>query len=185
MRKMLRDGRKKSLCGWSCLSWCDSESSAPPCRAQTPPPPRAGPCTCRHTANLSTLWACVPPAISNTGVSQELDYFPNHMCVTTHAREHKTHSRAPPGTWLKGKADPRKGGQSPLPDHSHHKPTNYFLKHSWEQGGTDSWLQTYLTSCTVQLGKPPCTLYPDFLTKLPAKELYPKGILGYVGSKHN
>lgn len=83
-----------------------------------------------------------------------------------------------------GQSIPRKGGQSPLPDHSHHKPTNYFLKHLWEQGGTDSWLQTYLTSCTVQLGKPPGSLYPDF-TKLAAKELYPKCILGYMGSKHN
>lgn len=149
-----------------------------PSGAQTPPRPRAGPCTCRHTANLSTLWVCVPPGISNTEMLG-LDCLPNQE----QNMKYSPWFQNSPRHLAQGQSIPRKGGQSPLPGHSCHKPKNCFLKHLWERGGTDSRLQTYLTCCTVQLGKRPCTLYPHF-TKSPAKELYPKGILGYTGSKH-
>lgn len=131
---------EKKLCGWSCLSWFDKGSSVPPPRAWTPAPPQGkSPYLLAHskperTVGTRSLWHEHQGNILGTWLS------PNPGNHASNRRwQALPGSRAAPGTYCghvaQGENNPREGGQSPSPDHSHHKPTSCCLKNTWEQGG--------------------------------------------------
>lgn len=162
-------------------------SSAPPRRARTPAPPQdrspyllapskpdctVGTRPLRHKRHRNLSGTCLSPNPGSRASNRRWCVLPG--------------SRAAPGTYCgrvaQGSVSPGKEGRS-LPQTIHTTNLPAVVSKKWEQGGTDSWLQMYLLSCTAQLGKPLCTQHPDF-TQFPTRELYPKGILVYMGPKH-
>lgn len=102
---------EKSLCSWSCLSWCDSGSSAPPSRLRHHHLPRQVPvpagtqqtwahCGCMfpHKKHRNVLGAWLFPKSDNYASNRIWNTLPD--------------STAAPGTWLKGKTSPWKQGRA-------------------------------------------------------------------------